>query len=156
MLSAALRSVPHDKWMNGVAEKIKNITGPGQDGVGIYTWTSLWGIQLLLSISDISSFHWLMKKLWFTLQISNQSTEGHSSRGEALCAPDGAGSCCLPSSQLYLGVCDQSQPRHRPPQPIPTAGPRSRLCAQPHLQTPLLPVSVRNGWPCRHFRHWTF
>ena len=67
-----------------------------------------------------------MKKLWFTLQISNQSTEGHSSRGEALCAPDGAGSCCLPSSQLYLGVCDQSPattqaPHSRSPQPAPAA-----------------------------------
>ena len=55
------------------------------------------------------------------IQISNQSTEGHSSTGEALHAPDGAGSCCLPSSHLYLGVCDQPQPLHRPPQPAPAA-----------------------------------
>ena len=36
----------------------------------------------------------------------------------------------------------------------PAAGPRSQLCAQPHLQTPLSPVSVRNSWTCRHSRHF--
>lgn len=91
-----------------------------------------------------------MKKFWSTLQISNQSGEGHNSTGEPPCAPNWAGSCCLRSPPPPPG-CLRSVPATTQ---APAAGPRSQLCAQPHLQTPLSPVSVRNSWTCRHSRHF--